>query len=157
MRRTLKENVDAMPTLYLNDSAVLADYPRHDMNNLRDILEELGAETDGIVVNGETFMVINGLDKETVLDEMTKHGIDELEDDEYLSYEEPVEDEEQVVAEDEDNSFEDEDALNESEDILDDAKSELRGLLAKLGEEETYVWDSDDPLVLDEYFDDYDE
>lgn len=157
MRRTLKENVDAMPTLYLNDSAVLADYPRHDMNNLRDILEELGAETDGIVVNGETFMVINGLDKETVLDEMTKHGIDELEDDEYLSYEEPVEDEEQMVAEDDDNSFEDEDTLNESEDILDDAKSELRGLLAKLGEEETYVWDSDDPLVLDEYFDDYDE
>ena len=74
-----------METLYLNVSAVLAEYPGHDMNNLRDILEAAGAETDGLVVNDETYMVIDGLTREEIINEMSEHGIDEFEDEEFLS------------------------------------------------------------------------
>lgn len=80
-----------METLYLNVSAVLAEYPGHDMNNLRDILEAAGATTDGLVVDGETFMVIDGLTRQEVINAMSEHGVDEFEDEEFLTDIEPEE------------------------------------------------------------------
>lgn len=75
--------------LYLNVSAVLAEYPGHDMNDLRDILENEGAIIDGQVINGITYMLIDGLTIDNVIEIMSKHGIDELENEEFLSTQNP--------------------------------------------------------------------